>query len=366
MTTILLTGIVGTGKSDLIKSTEPFLENAGQSLCSVNVGEIILERCRKTGIDTTRINEMPGERLQELRTDIGKIAGYDILNSKADHAVIETPLKIFNRGGIYRNCVPLDSFDDMRGKMPIERVMSVIDDPPAIKRRIESKGCTAYPTDRDSLLSWTTADIERSRDFAKYYTDRDIFVFPFDYSESTIAKMLTENDAASAYLAQPISNIRPEDKDYAAEMINTFRDKLQEYCVVLNPIEGLKSMNGGEEASDFGNEGSHIMERDKEWLVPSAETIIAYFPVSVYSSGVLSEMEKGKRYGKALIYIRPQSEGGGKADSSPFGRIADITCNGPDEFFSMIYDSKTKSEYKSLRRFLSKDGTEPLFKRLCR
>ncbi len=352
---ILLGGIVGSGKTELIESTKDILKQIGVSCESISVGDLLLDWAEKAGIETARINEeVSGTVEQALRVGLGYGVAYRAAGLESNvHLVVDTPFTLVNLHGNHIRAVYHYTFEPLimhPANRKINRVVTVYEDPAEILRRINEKGYTAYPSDRNALLQWNSAEAAQGEDIADIYTPtRRRIVIPRKYSESTLAKLLLGDNPPVAYLAQPMTHVK--NNQHVTEEIGRFRNRLQKYAVVINPIEGESAQNEDDQ------EVSHIVDRDLTYFVRESGYVIAFFPVPVSSSGVHTEMIYASQFGRKRILIYPKES----QASSPFDQWADIKFQSADEFFDAVHTSPKSTKYRMLRPLLDNTGDNPRF-----
>lgn len=351
MTNVLLTGIVGVGKSELIKETQKIGAGLEQKIHSVSIGELMRASADNAGLNPDRL--LSAHRIVQRALMSGgivekaAIAALDAENGA--HLVIDTPLTLYTRHGILTQTIDeLDAFTKIgRG---IDRVVVLIDDPRETVKRLAAGSYAAKP---EEVLTWTTAEIMRAYDFAKRYTPgKAPIVIPRPGSRTSLAKILFDPDPMVLYPIQPISAIvkleqspRAEDKETARQLrqeIAEFEDFTQQCAIITKPIEIMGySPSLAEQEHTFFRDGIFVTQ--------------AKILVGCYAGGHGS-IGGDFEYTLGLLFAKPASMINERPNLHPFGhgRIP-FMFKTLEEFKAAILSGK--SEYAPLRGLANEAGT---------
>ncbi len=362
MVRLFLSGIPGTGKTPLIQRTKKIAKGLGQEVHSISLGDIVKESAKDAGVDDARLLFASAVIQDALRSGgaMYKCAGELAELAQQDNVIIECPLTLLSNRSVPCNTFVLKDFDSFRKfKRGIHRIICLINDPHIIAKTLEA---SHYATNIENILTWTGFEVNRTRDMANLYSkESSPLVIPYEGSDTTLTKILFDSQTIdiqrptpipTIYSAAPISGIKKLEKEGkkedAAELrkqIIQFRQRLQEYAVVILPME----------LADQGvtePEIAHTVNRDLNWFVRWARFTIAYFPENISSSGVNNELKEALQLGKPTVLIHP------KPDSTPFGhRDIPYVFKEPEEFFTAIAAAKD-DEAHPFRTFLYRDGSE--------
>ncbi len=324
---ILVTGISGSGKSELISQNlnlwrEITDEQEGQeSIHVVSVGQIYTELLKNEfRIPRENVALMEEGVVRAARMYLLDKLGSDFLRLDGkEHMIIDFPLTISRSDGRMVRTFNIDQlkrFVDLVGD--IDYVVCMVDSAQTIRERLVAKGSIAHPLDQEKILEWMFQEVTVSEIVSEVLGSRMV-VMPFEHSSTNIFKMLydsVEGNGSSpvAYLAQPISNIKKDAE--AKDMINEFRYNLQQHVVVVNPIE-LVDME--HTPTDY----VHTFHRDLYWFLLQSDMVVAYFPKSVVSIGTNRELHEAKIIAKPSVLIHPEMKGG----ENPFyAKPSDLHC----------------------------------------
>lgn len=357
MPRLYVSGIVGAGKTEAINATKELAKRTcRKEIYNVSLGDIFAEFGCKLGIPRNRLNYLPNNMQNALRTGLMKACSLELLKySKDDLVIIDGPLTIVDNYGITQETFKMSEFETLKNypvERPIDRrFVSIIDDSKRIIKRNEG---TSYPTDPPNILNWTVQEVEKTNQFSDHYVGKGALAVPKDYSEQLLLKLLLDPDAPVAYFAYPITETRNQPK--LRRKIDEFRQKLNLCCAFVNPIE-LSDLN-----ADTKSEITYTKYRDLNWFIRQAEFVIAYFPGDLTSKGVPQELREGELLARINILIHPDTE------FHPFGIKTDCHFKNEDEFFTSVKSARTVKKFKTLAKFLEDDSDmfryESLFKSL--
>ncbi|MFH0874527.1 MAG: hypothetical protein V1859_01200 [archaeon] len=210
----------------------------------------------------------------------------------------------------------------------------------------------------EEMLRWTAAEVGALSIYpSKTPLGNEIrhIITPTDCASETVAKLMTDESPTVVYAGCPISHLREKEGDGLTERdrksrlrsnIIAFQKRLSDYCVSIVPI----TMADGRANNPFLQ--THVINRDLNWFIRSADCMIAYYPdEGIKSKGLESELDRAKQTGKFTIIISQDY-----ARKEVFDSQYDLCFATSDDFFKAVDDSvhpkydNTKMAY--LRRFL--------------
>ena len=123
------------------------------------------------------------------------------------------------------------------------------------------------------------------------------------------------------------------------ERITSFVERLKEHFIVFNP-GSIESSHGTKEhhtEKDRKAIASHTIVRDLDWFIRiNADTIVAYWPDTIFSSGMSDELRFAYEKGRKTILVTERNEEGGLPRLSPFLTYKASVFWSSDEFFTFL------------------------------
>ena len=306
MTTILLTGIPGTGKTGLVEITQGLArEYREQSVLSISMADLVAKAAHEqNNTPSDRICFIDPELQTALRSGAISEAGRRLALQPGQHAIIDTPMTMYAHGGTVLDHIftprGISILDESR---PLDYLVTVIEDPHVLAQRMQG---LPYPSGISELLQWTVAEVNAtsaaSKQIGNTHPTRHLII-PRNHSDETLVKLISNHHPQVCYLVRPISHLRfnaadtPEQRDQKKvhrAQIQRFQERLQEYTIVIAPME----------LADTGvtaEEQQHTMHRDLRWFVAASDTVIAYFPGNYVGGGVKEKGGATIRPGKPVV-----------------------------------------------------------------
>lgn len=371
MVTILLTGIPSVGKTGLIDVTQSISEKYYEkSVESISLGDIVAEGAAKLW-KTAKANvpKLDYEFQKALRWGAIPRAAFELGNIQEEHVIVDTPMTMFVSNipdGIFTH----EDIAHLHAARSIDYFVTLIDDPNNVKDRLKG---TPYPQDVDEVLSWMAMEVVTTANVYRYEHEtsgnaaqlKRHLVIPRKHSDETLVKLLNDPDPPICYFSGPITHLKLLDSDSpkqraekiaAKKRMIAFRQRFQEYAVVVVPIEMADS-------GITNIEREHTVFRDMHWFVANADFTLAYFPGDYRSEGSFEEMRGTLRTGKPVILIHP-----GK-DDQVFGVKPWMHFRSEDEFFEAVATSRSDSKYEHpdyeiLRKLLDRKQDLPRYAHL--
>lgn len=357
MTTILLTGTPRSGKTSLVEVTQEFCRRYYEKrVLSISMADLVAEAAHdRFYTPPERVCYIEPEMQGTLRYGAISEAGRRLLLSKEEHIIVDTPMTMYVKNGLVLDQIfSSRDIDILHGSKPIDVMVTLLEDPYLLAQRLAG---TPYPVDVSNLLDWMVAEVQNTanaRDqISAHCRKEDLpaprhLIIPRHYSDETLAKLLNDSNPTVCYLARPMSHLFPartdsaeirEQRKEARERIKHFQERLQEYAIVVAPIE----------LADFGvseEEKAHTVFRDKQWFVANSDLVIAYFPDDYASEGSKEEMRANLRMGKPVVLIHP------RADKEVFGIRPTFYFRTEEEFFAAVQESRYDQRYSGLQGLL--------------
>lgn len=326
MTTILLNGTPKTGKSGLaLRTTELMDKHFGETVHTVSIGDLITEEAKRCGFGgkLSYIESYIQEGLRQAAFEKTKNILVKIKHEKDVHTIIETPLSMFYKNGTITDAIfsqwQIQQFHNI---LPIDYMVTLIESPSEVVKNLEGTaildtGSTSQNI--NTVLDWTANEVNLAKVMRPYQLDESgeinyeskHLIIPRPGSDTSLAKLLIDDNPLVAYLAGPITRLKPgpgdskailEEKKQARKKMIWFQNELQKYVVLIAPL-----ILADNEMSEKGK--NYTIERDILWFITiSADMVIGHFPSEKYdSTGTKEELRHTGRIGKPNVLIHPST-----------------------------------------------------------
>ncbi len=370
MSNILLTGVPGSGKSDLIETSASMVKQLGKSVQTTDLSELVLDEAQRNWRTNDKTLPIIDYSYQQVLRSYATSEAARLLNeSNADNQIVETPMSMFQNGIIPDTIFSREQVDKIDNAAPLDYVVTLIDDS---QRIAEKQTGTPYPTDPDEVLRWIAYEVNSTANITPHKNSRGEtvrkLVMPKNNSSPSLTKMLLDETPTVTYVGFPIShlkdgstkaNLSDSEKQKARERIDAFKESMQEYTIPIVPIV-MEDERSGKEAARL-----NTTYRDRHWFVKNADFMVGYFPRDVHSTGVTEELRQAKRIGTTTVLIHPDGD-----DEEVFGIRPTLTYRHENEFFEAIRNSG-KERYdtdpeRALRGLLDDTRQIPRYSSLLR
>ncbi|NQU99057.1 hypothetical protein HQ533_06380 [Candidatus Woesearchaeota archaeon] len=357
MTTIVVNGLPKIGKTGIAERVQQlYRDNFNSDLGVVSLGDTFSKIAEELyGVSSRKVPSMQYNVKQGLRIAAVERVAKNLLREDLDRfqravnerksvvkenpLIIETPITVYEEEGgvpdIVRDFKDFQEFNNIRN---IDAMVTIIDSPQSLAGRLEG---TTYPYDWFTLLDWEGFETETARSHAKSLSTRHL-VIPRHHAELSLLKLIFDiehnRDPTIVYNARPITDLKdkPGDSDdflakkaNARSSINVFAENLEQYSIVVVPIEAVNESNieilkSYERKRFREKERDHTIRRDIGYFVPNSNLVVAFFPyISNFniekpfkyeSTGTEDEMRNSRIIAKPVVLIV-----GGEQDKKVFG-----------------------------------------------
>lgn len=344
MTSILLTGIPGIGKSQIVGEAQELAFAAyANSVAAISLGQLV-------GDEAYRLWRTPGgERAnldyalqQTLRSYAIAEASHRLQAVRADHVLVETPLSLYLRGTVPNVTFSPEQIGELhRAAGGFRYVVTLIDDEEVLAGKLEG---TPYPADPDCILDWVGLEVEASHLLTPPYAEtlhapRNL-VIPTAAAAENLVKLLADPDPPIGYLGFPMTHLKSAESDTPAERsgkddarrrIAAFQDAWSACSVVICPLQASDLRISERKTRD------NIVYRDKHWFARHADYMLAFFPQDVLSLGVVDEMKYVASTGKPVILVHPNK----RYLEEAFGIHPTLYARNEEELFEELHRGGT-------------------------
>jgi len=350
MTTILVTGIPGLSKQQLVDDAIK-LCNDGK-VFHVSLGDLIAhEAYRLWKTPKERLPFLEHSRQEILRSYAISEAAYRLKCSGTPHKIIDTPLTMFLGGKTFNvifGAAQIQQLSEAAGG--IDYVVSLIDETEKIQSNLEG---TPYPNSPGDILTWIEA--EASESDSLFAGAKRNLVLPKKEAKENLAKLITDEQPFICYFGFPITHLKEkpgdnreiqEEKRKHNALIESFIQEMGKYVVNIVPLKLSDSR------FDNPKDRDATVFRDLGMFIKNSDAMVAFFPVDCYSTGVFSEMKQCSDEGKPAILIHPNNSNGKEV----FGVKIFLPYDTAGQFFDAIricYDSKFNGKPEAILRRLS-------------
>lgn len=231
MPNILVTGLPGSGKTNLVESSRTLLGET-KSFLNLSLADIVAKEAERLyGTPKNRLPFLANQVQQALRSYAIAFLSSFLTQHLEESIVIDTPLTMYTSGGN----VPDVIFSSQQiGIIPLSYVVTVIDDAVTLAEEFKN---SPYPTDPNRILDWIAFEVNIAKTLTTDYNNDGIvvrkLVIPRLHSDETIAKLIIDGDAPACYLGFPITKLKDNqddtyqvkiDKGAAKKAIDSFRE----------------------------------------------------------------------------------------------------------------------------------------------
>ena len=337
---VFVTGISGSGRFDLLQQ----LSSSAKELHIIDVGTKMYEKSRELGVNIPdgKILDMDPLALEYLRAatfeDILKEV--EKIREKGEVATISTHV-------CFRWKTPLLHAFNFHyvNKLSPDLYINIIDNAHYIYAALASSNAWRGKLTLKEILIWRDEEAFITRLLAEYQR-KPYYIFPRHEDPATLEKILFDVERAKktggkpapkAYLSYPITHVKGDPE--FVEQKNEVKKKLKEAGVALfDPIsiEDSLLIDMAYDAEKNGKNHVEINLADKTVTLPikqvyealedikdqvvardyqlinQSDFIIVYYPTTVLSPGVLSEIKYGYTHNKHVYAIFPHES------ASPF------------------------------------------------
>lgn len=368
MPRLYVSGIPGSGKTDVILKTQELAKKCGKTVYNVSLGKIFADSAEWMDIRSTRLNFLSRDVQNALRRGVISECALELLKyGKDELVIIDGPLTIIDRYGKNQETFHIDDFEKFG--MPhvdrlIDRRFVTIED--EARKVVERNKGTSYPSELSDVLNWIDQEYEKTREVSRYYKQgRALDVPSTDYTPQLLLKLLVDRNAPIVYFAYPITAIKEQPKERQSilrERIDGFRKKLDLCCAFVNPMELADLKVATEDEMD------QTRHRDLNYFVRESDFVVAYIPAEdLETKGVRSELQTNAGLGGFNILICPTDK---PEEKHPFGNAQfgntriDFTFRTEEAFFESIRKAGTEKEFEKLAVFLEEGSDRLRYERL--
>ena len=304
---VLVTGISGLDRGRVWPKSDRFR--------LFDLGEEMLRVAREHEMALTEDNILHAGRdtLSALRAAaIARLVPSLPADGDPDHIVVVSTHSLFARTEGLEEGLQAKNLAELRPEVWI----TLIDGPQAIEERLKAHKAEYLQLSVLDVVRWQEFEVFYSRHLAGDFGVQHYAVVPVTQPE--VFRAVAERDPRPlAYASYPMTHAKPEDK----EKIDQFVERLKEHYIVFDPksIESSHGTQNHHSQRDLEAISSHTIVRDLDWFIRiNADTVIAYWPAVIYSSGMSDELKYAFEIGKQTILVTERDERGGVPFLSPF------------------------------------------------
>jgi hypothetical protein len=211
--------------------------------------------------------------------------------------------------------------------------ITLIDSPQSIEDRLRTHKAEYFHLDLWDIVRWQELEVFFSHHLASDLRVRH-YVVPVTQPE-VLSALASGPHKPTAYASYPMSHAPASTQRKIRDFIN----RLKDYYIVFDP-ESVNSDVGIKQhhtTKDRRALGSHTIVRDLDWFIRiNADTVVAYWPEVVFSSGMSDELRYAFEIGRYTILVTEREEQGKVPLLSPFLTYKATVFWSSDEFFSFL------------------------------
>jgi adenylate kinase len=302
---ILVTGISGLDRSRVYKDLP-----TSEAVLDLGAAMLEIAQERRMTLDEHNILHAGRDTLAALRAAAISRINLHAARSEAKPLIVSTHSVFSRLDGLVEGLTPVD----LRELQPTLWV-TLIDGPQAIEDRLRAHTAAYFQLDVWDIVKWQELEVFFSHHLANELNVRH-YVVPVTQPE-VFAAICRGDRRDTAYASYPMSHA-PEP---VKARIRRFVEQLKDYFIVFDPsaIESSHGTKDHHTQRDRQAVGSHTIVRDLDWFIGiNADTVVAYWPEVIFSSGMSDELRYAFEIGKRTVLVTERKEEAGLPLLSPF------------------------------------------------
>lgn len=303
---IICTGISGSERKEYLDRFAEYAGKLGKKVRVHHVGELMLERAKRDGLNITPKNILNTNRhtMQALRSGVYE----SILRTfKEDHKKFDLII-ISIHGFFYWKKTFHHSYDHHYvARFKPDLFITIMRDPVDVRRTLNARD--QWKRERlteHEILLWQNVETEVIATWAEF-SGCPYYAFYNLQRLCTLYKLSFLPEMESTYISMPMTHMM-EGKNRAR--VDRFIKKLEQYFVVFVPMIGKGKLP---EVSQALSKKSHAqytnsyqtVKIDLDILLRQSKRIIVFFPKAVASPGVVNELREAHETNKEAWLIYP-------------------------------------------------------------
>lgn len=303
---IICTGISGSGRKEYLDKFSAYSDKLGQKVKVYHVGQLMLERAKRDGLNITPKNILNTNRhtMQALRSGVYE----SILRTfREDHKKYDLII-VSIHGFFYWKKTFHHSFDHHYiARFKPSLFITVMRDPVDIETTLNKREQWKKEHLNEQEISlWQNVETEVIATWAELSKCR-YYAFYDKQRLCTLFKLVFIPDMESTYISMPMTHMVDE---VSRKKVERFIRKLEEYFVVFVPM-----INKGKfpEVSQQLTRKNHTaytnsyqtVKIDLDILLHQSDRIIVFFPKPTASPGVVNELREAHETNKEAWIIYP-------------------------------------------------------------
>jgi len=212
-------------------------------------------------------------------------------------------------------------------------IITLIDAPQRIHDRLKEHSGEYLHLTIESIVRWQEFEVFFANHLAR---DRGIkhFVVPVNQPE-TFRALVAGDPRPIVYASYPMTHLSDDKKPLVVQFVK----RLQEKCIVFDPA-AIESSHGNKpyySPQDMRAIRAHTIVRDLDWCIGiNSQSVIAYWPQLVFSSGMNDELHYAYENGRETFLVAEVAEDGTLPTLSPFTTYKNKVFWSSEDFFDYL------------------------------
>jgi adenylate kinase len=325
MSVTLLTGVSGLGREEFLGAV------SSHSLAYYDLGQLMGEVARGLDVPFSPSNVLrsPAGTLTALR---GAAIERFLRDTRGLPDSISTVVSANAIFMLTDRVIEGLSFSDFRSIAP-NMIVTLIDAPQRIHERLKEHSGEYFHLTVDAIVRWQEFEVFFSNQMAR---ERGIphFVVPVNQPE-TFLDIVTGNGRPIVYVSYPMTHLSEDRKP----LVKSFVERLRKYAIVFDPssIDSSHDNKPYYTPADYRAIHNHTIVRDLDWFIGiNSQSVVAYWPSLVYSSGMNDELKFAYENGRDTYLVAEAVDDVNFSNLSPFTTYKSKLFGTSDDFFHFL------------------------------
>lgn len=310
---VVSTGISGTGEKEYALGLAELCKRNGRNLNIFNVGEMVMEQAKKSGIRITieKVLNTHKDTIRALRADV-----FDIILSEISRLGKRGHSALVNiHGAFYWKNQYIQSIDYYYlSRLNPDLYVNFINNSDIVFNNLKNRKQWEFIFENKSngyvlerVMEWQTVEYLATAIIANF-SGKPVFVVPAGGDKSILYRLMFERWRKIFYLGMPLTFLHGDKHKMSRECIESFANWLTKYVILIDPrfMEPLKT---DQLTAESQNESVHhnVVGRDFN-LLSQCDGMIGFYPDAVTSYGENSERAEMHRTNGDTFLIYPKKE----------------------------------------------------------
>ncbi len=336
---IICTGISGSGRKEYLDRFVSYSESLGKKVKVYHVGQLMIERARRDGLNITPKNILNTNRhtMQALRSSVYESILSDFKKDGKEYDALVVSI----HGFFYWKKTFHHSYDHHYvSRFKPDLFVTIMRDPVDVRDALALRDQWKREKLTEQEISlWQNVETEVIATWAEF-SGCPFYGFYNGQSTATLFKLAFVPGMETTYISMPMTHMM-DPKNRAR--VDRFIKKLEEYYIVFVPmitkgrLPGVHQKLSKRTHAEYTN-SYQTVKVDLDILLRQADRITVFFPKPVSSPGVINELREAHETNKEAWIIYPSKT------ASPFLMYYyDRSFKSEKEFFEFLATEKKHS-----------------------